>query len=121
MDVRWLRFIWSASVGVVAAWFSGGSDLEPRALPALLVAALVAYFVWPAFAPYLPRHYTLGATLGSVVVVLLIGFAYALVPVIWGGEPIAIPVLAGRFAVMALATVALGIVLSVLGARFRNR
>jgi hypothetical protein len=115
------RLAWTAAAGILAVWFFQHGDPTATEVPALLGSvlggALGAYFVWPAFAARLPPGYAIRVTPGGGVVAVLLGLAYALLPFAPGRGAAPSPVgVIGRFVEMTLAVIAIGVVLSVIGA-----
>ena len=121
MRIPHLRLAWTAAAGILAVWFFQRGD--PTAtnvwavLGAVLGGALAAYLVWPAFAARLPPGYAIRVTPGGGVVAVLLGLAYALVPFAPGRSAAPSPAgVIARFVEMTLAVIAIGVVLSVIGA-----
>lgn len=116
-----LRMVWSVAAAFLAAWLLGGRELEPMALAAFAVAAVIAYVAWPAFAAGLPPAYALRVTTRGIVAAFLVGIAYAVLPVVQGTGAVSIASLTVRFVAMALLAVTASVVFSVIGARVFNR
>jgi hypothetical protein len=115
------RLAWTAAAGILAVWFfqHGGPTATnvPAVLGEVLGAALGAYLVWPLFAARLPQSYALVLRPGGGVVAVLVGLVYALAPFASGtSAALSLAEVVGRFVWTALAVIAIGVVLSILGA-----
>lgn len=116
MRIPWTRLSGSIAFATLTTWLVVRDAVDAATIPGFLIAILVFYLAWPAYAARLPAGYTWSVTRGGIVIALLLNVALVVTSLLLRGETLEVTTVAPRLAIHLLGTFAIVMVISVVHA-----